>query len=341
VGGEVNGAPPPSFDDRPPPPDYDRRGSRWPWVVLVLIALLIAGGVAAYLLLKPVKVVVPNVVGLKLNDATTIVQNDNLSPSAIDVPSQAPANTVIRQTPQAGTKLTENSTVTLTVSSGPGNDTVPPVSDIPLAQAKKIIQAAGLKVGLVVEQPDNQIRAGNAISSQPGTGQSVPAGTQVELIVSSGKPKSPVPDVTGLASSDAKAQLVAAGFKVKQVNETTSSSPADTVLSENPAANTQEPAGYTVTIVVAQAPTTANVPDVRGQSVASAANALGQAGFNVKQTSQNVTDPNKDGIVLRESPAPNTTQKKGSTVTIVVGHYQQPTTSTSTTTTTTTTPTTG
>jgi serine/threonine-protein kinase len=213
------------------------------------------------------------------------------------------------------------------------------VSDIPLAQAKKIIKAQGLKVGLVVEQPDNQIPAGNVISSQPGTGQSVPAGSQVELIVSSGKPKSAVPDVTSLSSADAKAQLTVAGFKVKQVNQTSSSSPPDTVLSETPAAGSLEPAGFTVTIVVAQAPTTAKVPDVLGQSVADAANALGQAGFNIKETSQTVTDQAKDGIVLQESPAANSTQKKGSTVTIVVGHFQQPTTSTGTTTPTT--PTTG
>jgi serine/threonine-protein kinase len=339
VGGDVNGAPagPVEVADHPPR-DYDRGPSRWPWVALVLLALLIGGGVAAYLVLKPVKVRVPAVVGLKLTDASTIIQNDNLTPSTIDVPSQEPADTVIRQSPQAGTKLDENSTVTLTVSSGPNPAIVPPVSDIPLGQVKKQIKAAHLRVGSIVHQSDNTIPKGFVISSQPGAGQSVPQGTQIELIVSTGVPKTPVPDVTGLASADAKAQLVAAGFKVKQVNQTTSTSPADTVLSESPSPHTPEPAGTLITITVAQAPTTVKVPDVRGESVAAAANALGQAGFNVKQTSQTVTDAAKDGIVLSESPLQNTTQKKGSTVTIVVGHFQQPTTSTGTTPTTPTTP---
>jgi serine/threonine-protein kinase len=97
-------------------------------------------------------------------------------------------------------------------------------------------------------------------------------------------------------------------------------------------------------IVVAQAPTTATVPDVRGQDGVTAASALTSAGFQVKQQTRAVSNPDRDGIVLSQNPAANTTQKKGTTVTIVVGKFQ-PTTTTGTTTTpttpTTTTPTTG
>jgi beta-lactam-binding protein with PASTA domain len=78
------------------------------------------------------------------------------------------------------------------------------------------------------------------------------------------------------------------------------------------------------------------VPRVRGMKADAAAAQLQAAGFQVQETTQQVTDPTKNGIVLHETPKPGTTAKVGSTVTIVVGQYN----STTTTTTSTTTPTT-
>ena len=124
---------------------YQRRRRWWPWLVAALILLLAGGGVAAYLLTRPAKKVVPAVTGQGLNDARTQLQNDGFSVAVINATSSQPAGTVIGQDPLAEVKVDKGSTVTLTVSSGPGNTTVPSVQGLSLAQAKRMIRRAHLQ----------------------------------------------------------------------------------------------------------------------------------------------------------------------------------------------------
>jgi serine/threonine-protein kinase len=303
--------------------------------------------VAAYLLTRPVKAIVPHVVGQNLSTASTIVQNAGFNVSTISIQSSAASGTVIRQSPQPGVKADQGSTVTLDVSSGPGSTVVPGVQGVPLAQARRALTAQHLRVGQVVPQSSNTIPSGNVIDTVPGAGNSLPVGSSVEVIVSSGKQKVQVPDVTGQSESDARSALQTAGLSVSSTKQTSSTVPPGTVISQSPAGGAQVAPGSQVKIVVAQAPTTATVPDVRGQDAVSAASALAGAGFHVKQQTQTVHNANQDGIVLSENPPGNSTQKKGSTVTIVVGRFQPATTTgttttpTTPTTTTPTTPTTG
>jgi serine/threonine-protein kinase len=86
---------------------------------------------------------------------------------------------------------------------------------------------------------------------------------------------------------------------------------------------------------VAKAPPTVAVPNVVGKTTGAANATLGAAGFPATQQPQTVTDKTQNGVVLSQNPAAGAQEKKGVTVTIVVGKYQAPTTPTTTTTTTT------
>ncbi len=319
-----------------PEPPRERRGPsrrRWLWVGL-LVALLLAGGaVAAYLLTRPVEKVVPTVTGEQLNTARTQIQNAGFSVSVINVTNTKPAGTVIGQDPQGGTRANEGSTVTLTVSQGPGTTTVPSVQGLPLAQAKQLIIAHNLKVGRVVPLTSTQFPAGEVTGTDPAAGQNPLVGTFVTIFVSSGKPELTVPDVTGQPEATAKATLEQAGFRIGAVTSQTSTAvPAGNVISQRPSGNSQAPQGSAVSIVIAKAPTTATVPGVQGDTAGAATNALSAAGFKVQTQTKNVTKRKNDGIVVSQSPAGGTTVSKGSTVTIVVGRFTPPppTTSTST-----------
>jgi serine/threonine-protein kinase len=77
-----------------------------------------------------------------------------------------------------------------------------------------------------------------------------------------------------------------------------------------------------VTLVVSSGPpqpTQVTVPDVIGQSEASATSELQAAGFKVKTQEVLVTDDADDGLVQDQSPNAGTKADEGSTVTITVG----------------------
>jgi beta-lactam-binding protein with PASTA domain/predicted Ser/Thr protein kinase len=313
-----------------PPP---RRRRMWPWIALLVALLLAGGGVAAYLLTRPEKRTVPDVTGRTLNTARTVLQNEGFVVNVLDVTSNNKAGTVIGQQPQGSTKVDKGSTVTLTVSTGPGNTTVPSVVGLPAGAAEHDIVRARLKFR-TQRETSNTIPAGRATRTQPGDGQSVPVGIRVTLFISSGKPVVTVPNVVGQSEGAARALLGDQGFVITTSTQTSTTSPNGDVISQSPAGDSEVAPGSTINLVVAKAPPTASVPDVTGDTARGAGNQLKAAGFKVVQQSKAVTKQNKDGIVISEQPGAGTTLNKGSTVTIVVGKFTPPPTSTTPTTTT-------
>jgi len=324
---------PAAADGDQPPDDEERRSRRWLWIALAAAVILIGGGVAAYLLTRPAKKVVPTVVNQTLNDARTVLQNDGFGVSVLYVTDNHPAGTVIGQSPLAGVPADEGSTVSLTVSNGPGSVNVPSVSGLTAAQAKQELKQARLKVGRTVTEPSSTVPSGDATRTDPQSGQSLPVDSSVTLFVSSGLAAVPVPDVTGQSQPNATSLLQSQGFSVTTITQESTTVQPGNVISQSPAGGTKVQPNATVNLVIAKASTTTTVPDVKGSTATAARSALSGAGFTVTEKAQDTSKQNEDGIVLSQSPASGQTVKKGSTVTIVVGHYKPTTTTTTTTTT--------
>ena len=313
-------------DEYPP-----ERRRIWPWVLLVLALLCLAGGgVAAYLLTRQMKVVVPAVTGEQFKTASAQLQNDNLNVNQLSVTSQKPAGIVIAQDPLAGAKVKANSTVALTVSTGPGNATVPPVVGESLNQAKSSIAIANLKVGRIEHQASNTVQEGQVIGTSPQAGATPAVNTPVTIIVSTGPPPVRVPDVTSETAGQAKAQLEGAPgqFTVTTTLEITTSAAPGTVIGQSPVGGSSVKPGSTINLVVAKAPAapaTVAVPNVVGSKRGAAEAMLGASGFPATVQSMDVTTKSQGGVVLSQSPTPGTMINRGATVTIVVGHYVAPT----------------
>jgi serine/threonine-protein kinase len=316
------------YPDEPlgPEPDEDRRRRRRVMAIVAAVALaLIAGGLLAYFLTKGETKPVPNVVGTQLPAASTVLRNAGFGVQVDRVTSDAPRDRVLREDPQPGTKVDAGSNVNLTVSDGPGDATVPDVTNLPGGQARTALERAGFQVTVQREASDT-IDRGRATRTSPPGGSLAQRKSSVTLFLSSGPAQVSVPDVVGQSESSATAELSNAGLRTDITEQESTSQQPGTVLSESPAAGAKVAKGSTVAVTVAKAPAQVTVPDVSGSPQASAEQRLGAAGFNVSTQTRPVTDPAQDGVVVAQRPSGGTRADKGSTVTIVVGQASTPTT---------------
>src|SRR5215218_2473050 len=326
-------APPPYYTDDHAPVDPDER-RRPPWWVWLLGALAIAAIVLGIVLLtRPGDVTVPRVVGQDVASATSELRTAGLKTSVDRVASSRAVDDVLAQDPAGGDTAKDGSTVTLTVSSGPGQVPVPSVDGLGEQKASATLTDAGLVVDRVVRQADDSVSEGRAIRTSPASGTSIDRGSNVTLVVSSGPKQVAVPDVVGLTKSEAQQALVGQGFQFTSSEEGSDTVDPGTVLSQAPAAGEQAAPGSSVAIVVARAIPTVIVPDLLGQGGQEATDTLTAAGLEPRTSLRDVTDPNQDGIVLDQTPVSGTQVKEGAPVRIFVGRLTQtPTTPTTPTT---------
>ena len=144
------------------------------------------------------------------------------------------------------------------------------------------------------------------IETRPTVGTSMDKGSNVTIVVSSGKQRVTVPKVTDLDQDEARSTLEALGFQVTTTPKETADEDPGTVLTQAPAANTKAAKGATVTLTVAKAPPEVDVPNVTGQGRLAAQQALQAAGFKVTLVPQ--TTDRQDAGPARDQPGPRVRQ---------------------------------
>jgi len=295
-----------------------RRRRRWPWAVLA--GLLVAGAVIAALLLAgPDRVAVPDVVGADVGPASQALRRAGFEVDVTRRRASERIGMVIGQDPGPRTPAEEGSTVTLTVSEGPGEVSVPDVVGQPADEARERLEDAGFRVR-EEEAPSATVADGDVIETRPDAGTPIDRGSAVTMVVSSGPELATVPSVVGEPRGAATSELQGAGFQVS-VQEAPSDSQPGTVTGQTPGGGARVAAGSTVTITVAappEEPEEVSIPDVTGLTRATAVQRLQAQGFQVAIEETPVETRGSDGRVQSQSPGGGTAPP-GSTVTITVG----------------------
>jgi beta-lactam-binding protein with PASTA domain/tRNA A-37 threonylcarbamoyl transferase component Bud32 len=229
--------------------------------------------------------------------------------------------------PAADTEVSQGSTVSLLISAGSGNTTVPPLIGHTEDDARTLLSAAGLSARVTYEASDT-FAQGTVIDQDPEAGRMVAVATVVDLVVSAGTSALTVPDVVNHTESDALLKLAEAGFQANQINveRQPSATVADGYVIEiQPAAGTVLPPDGVVTITISQGTVPTVVPGVVGQTPENARAALEERGFVVifgDPIELDYGDPN-DGKVMEQDPAAGSTVDYGSTVTLRLGQASQ------------------
>nr|WP_239070512.1 MULTISPECIES: Stk1 family PASTA domain-containing Ser/Thr kinase [unclassified Streptomyces] len=200
---------------------------------------------------------------------------------------------------------------------------VPAVLALSQADAQQKLDHAGLHTkvttGFSLTVPRGQV-----ISTDPGPGRRVRSNAEVTLTVSKGPQEVHVPDVTGKTLAVAQEQIKGAALTPGTVTqEFTEDVPKGAVISTDPPAGTKRSPDAVVSIVVSKgAPV--DVPDVVGDSVADAQQALQDAGLTVVLAPDKVFSDvaDKDKVAL-QTPGKGTQAGAGDTVTITISKGQQ------------------
>ena len=270
----------------------------------------------------PTYISVPNVIGQTQTAAQTAIVNARLSVGTIDrqVSTTVTEGRVIEQSPSAGTQMAPGSSVGLTVSSGPPQATVPNVTGMTQSAAQTFItSAAGLTVGAIVQQDSESVPVGQVISQNPSAGTQVVAGSPVSLTVSSGPPKTPVPNLTGMTQSAAQTAIADAGLTMGTiVPQPSTTVPAEQVISQDPPAETQVTQGSSVSLTVSSGPPQTTVPNVTGMTQSVAQTAIASAGLTVGTIVQQASTTVTVGQVISQNPSAGTQMTPGSSVSLTV-----------------------
>ncbi|HVY96511.1 MAG TPA: Stk1 family PASTA domain-containing Ser/Thr kinase [Solirubrobacterales bacterium] len=159
------------------------------------------------------------------------------------------AGKVIHSQPSGGTTVTNGSTVTLVVSSGPELVKVPVVVGTQRGVAVQQIRGRGLVAS--VSEEESARPAGEVVRQSPSAGREVERGSTVSIVVSAGREKAKMPNVIGKLRSEAVETVREAGLTPRvEEQETEVESQIGRAVDQFPPPGSQLEPKAEVTIVV-------------------------------------------------------------------------------------------
>jgi serine/threonine-protein kinase len=207
------------------------------------------GEVSAIVSLGPERTDVPDVTGLSVDEAEAALGAANLAIGDRDAvfDTNVPEGAVVGTAPQAGSEVRPGTPITVQLSKGPAPVPIPDIVGARTNAARGALSDVELRAK-VTERFSDSVAKGRVIRVKPKVGTIVPAGGQVEVIVSKGPPPVTVPNLVDMPRARAVSTLRGLGLRVNV--DAGSLVRLNRVFDQSPAAGSKVPRGSRVTIRV-------------------------------------------------------------------------------------------
>ena len=162
---------------------------------------------------------------------------------------------IISQSPEAGSRVTKGSTVTLIVAASEKDISVTNVYGLSLELAQETLKQDGLTIFKTMKVSSESVEEGKVVYTDPKAGTIVSSDQEITIYISDGPSTTTVetikvPDVTGLTQSGAKAFLEKYGFKNVTFPTQDSVLKKGIVISQSPGAGTSVKETDTIKVII-------------------------------------------------------------------------------------------
>lgn len=200
-----------------------------------------------------------------------------------------------------------------------GQVSVPSVVGMRIDQARRIVEPMKLSLIVSEQHSDPSLSAGQIISQNPSATSLVKKGSVVQVVVSTGKRKVKMPNLSGLSLSAALRALSASGLKPGQVRRLPHATvPKNRVIRGSLAPGADVVPGTTVVLMISSGITHIEMPRLVGQRVGVAKKKIVELGLRVGRVSFSYNENFGGNVVLRQKPAAAAKAVKGAAVDLVV-----------------------
>lgn len=174
-------------------------------VALLIILVLWIGNVNPFST-DNLAIDVPDVREMQVDDASGVLAELGLRTNETTVNDEAPAGTVLDQSPEPGASVAADTAIRLTVSEGPEPTNLTDVENLTVEQATNVLSRDNhVEIESVETENHPRVAEGLVIRTDPPAGTLVSASSEVVLYISSGLVD--VPDVVGTPYQSAAERL--------------------------------------------------------------------------------------------------------------------------------------
>ncbi len=206
----------------------------------------------------------------------------------------------------------------------PDDGRVPTVIGLPFDAAAASLQKAGFNPVKGEIRFHRTVAKDVILQQDPPAGSLQKRGIDITLAVSGGQRSATVPEVAGLSQQQARLAIENAGFQFGPVRQQTSDQPRGAVVGSDPSPGESVPLPAAVRITISQGPSSLQLPDLTGRTVADARSTLEQLGLHVGAISRDTSSFQPENTVLSQSPAAGNLVAAGARVNLRISRFPPP-----------------